>query len=64
MRKETPYTDAFLSSLWQRMQSLKLRKTELARYLDTTKQRVNSWNHARRPNAESVLKIQKWEKLK
>lgn len=66
-KKPTPLTDAFLESLRDRMYNLKLKKVALAEYLGKSKQAIQCWftvPRSKSPNAESVLKIQEWEKLK
>ena len=64
-KKPTPLTDKFLDDLKNEMDSLELKQTDLARFLGTSKQKVYSWfHHKRKPNGESILKIETWDKLK
>ena len=63
--KETPYTDAFLHKLKEDMNGLKLKQIDLAGHLNKSKQYVSHWFCARRkPNGETILKIQGWIKSK
>lgn len=62
---KTPLTDKFIDDLIYTMKWKNLTKAELARYLGTRRQLVQSWmqaNNRRSPSSEKLLMIQKWLK--